>query len=142
MSTYPPPPPEECPYCGSNVQYYVSSLPIYGTDYGPMWVCGAYPHCDTYIGTHEDRLYDEGRHVGRHKPLGTLANVEARRWRKAAHEALDPLWKTTDLTRSQAYAVVADFLECPIEEAHIGMMTKENCKNMIWALMKHGPSLS
>lgn len=136
--SYPPPPPQTCPFCGSTVQYYKTSVPIYGDDYGPMWVCSAHPHCDTYVGCHNERTYSDGRH----KPLGTLADVETRRWRKAAHAALDPLWQKTNLSRGQAYKVVSDFIDVPDDEAHIGMLDINDCKNLLWALMKHGPALS
>ena len=132
------PKPETCPYCGSDVEYHASSILVYGQDYGPMWVCTAFPYCDTYVSTHNERTYRDGKHV----PMGTLADVETRRWRKAAHAALDPLWQKTDLPRSHAYAVVADFLDVSSDEAHIGLLSTNDCKNLIWALMKEGPSLT
>lgn len=67
-------------------------------DYGQFWGCSGYPACDARVGAHPDG-----------KPMGTPANDELRRWRRAAHAVFDRLWKGdgAEMSRAEAYAWIA-----------------------------------
>lgn len=65
------------------------------------------------------------------QPLGRLANAELRKAKIAAHAAFDSLWKTTALTRSDAYTWLAEQLELAPKDCHIGMFDVEQCKQVV-----------
>ncbi len=111
-----------CPYCGQPA-VLTSSEEVYGRDYGLLYLCAP---CDAYVGVHR----------GTTKPKGTLANAELREWRKRAHAAFDPLWQDILTTcpnvakhkaRNGAYRLLAEQLEIPVKECHIGMMDEATC---------------
>ena len=79
--------------------------------------------CDAYVGVHK----------GTDKPLGRLANAELRRWKKAAHAALDPRWQTGIFRgrRNAAYEWLAKRMSLPVKETHIGMFDVEQCQRVI-----------
>ncbi len=72
-------------------------------------------------------------HPGTDTPLGTLANEELRRYRKAAHYWFDQIWKKPlrITTRYKAYGWLAEQLKLPRESTHIGMFEKERCEKTI-----------
>jgi hypothetical protein len=74
-----------------------------------------------------------GCHPGTRKPLGTLADTFTRYWRSKAHQAFDPLWKHSSLTRTQAYAKLAKQLEISLPECHIGLFDAKMCKRVVEA---------
>ena len=106
-----------CPYCNIQTEL-VRSVEIYGegSDYGYFWKC---PDCNAYVGTHSGSK--------KHAPLGTPANEELRGRRKSLHEKFDPAWKDGNLTRSEAYAILADGMNMPVNRCHIGYFTIEDC---------------
>jgi hypothetical protein len=107
-----------CPYCHYEAEL-VSSKEFYGKDYGGnLWVCHS---CEAYVGTHK----------GTKKPLGTLANKETRKWRMKAHSIIDPLWKEGRMKRGQVYKWIQETMGLTSKEAHIGMFTVEQCKEII-----------
>lgn len=53
------------------------------------------------------------------KPLVTKATLAAR---QAAHRAFDPLWKDGLLTRTEAYAILAQKLGIPLKKCHMSIM--------------------
>lgn len=116
----------KCPYCGSEARL-TDSNEVYGTSYGKMWLCSGYPDCDAYVGVHK----------GTRKPLGTMANALLRMWRKRAHAAFDPLWKTGKLKRGYAYEKLASALNISPMDAHIGHFDVEQCK-LVVNLFKEG----
>ena len=90
--------------------------------------------CDAWVGCH----------ARTEKPLGRLANKELRRFKQAAHAALDPLWQKRHerkskadpgykkgMARGGAYKRLAKKMGIPIKECHIGMFTVEQCKQVI-----------
>lgn len=86
-----------------------------GLFYGcPRWVEG----CRGAVRAHRD-----GRPQGHPLPHGE------RRWRKLAHEALDGLWREGRMTRSLAYAWLAQQLERPT--VHIGDLDGDDCWRVI-----------
>lgn len=56
------------------------------------------------------------------KPLVSEATHEAR---KAAHAAFDILWKEKGWQRARAYAALAEAMQLPAKDCHIGSMTAE-----------------
>lgn len=113
--------PTICRYCGSPV-VYTSNAEIYGREYGEgrCYLCR---NCRAFVGVHP----------GTDTPLGTLANEELRRYRKAAHFWFDKIWKspTRLTTRDKAYRWLSKELELPKEETHIGMFEKEQCEKVM-----------
>lgn len=110
-----------CPYCGKRAEF-VDSKVIYGTSYGMIYLCRP---CNAYVGCHDFAPGDV--------PKGRLANAELRRWKIAAHDAFDPLWKSGPFKhrRNAAYAWLAEQMGLPKEETHIGMFDVAQCKQVI-----------
>lgn len=108
-----------CDYCGRQAEYVDSKI-IYGKSYGMVYLCR---NCMAYVGVHK----------GTDKPLGRLANAQLRYWKKQAHAAFDPLWKSGRFRgyRNAAYAWLADKMELPVEETHIGMFDVDQCKRAV-----------
>ncbi len=106
-----------CPYCHNEAKY-VDSKVVYGRSYGMIYLCS---DCDAYVGVHK----------GTDKPLGRLANRDLRKWKIAAHEAFDPLWKSGRMKRNQAYVWLAKQMRLNREDAHIGMFDIEMCKELV-----------
>lgn len=113
--------PTICRYCGSPV-VYTSNAEIYGREYGDG-KCYLCRNCRSFVGVHP----------GTDIPLGTLANEELRRYRKAAHFWFDKIWKkpTRITTRDKAYKWLSKELGLPKEKTHIGMFEKEQCEKVM-----------
>lgn len=116
-----------CPYCGRRAKL-VDSKEVYGQSHGLIWLCRT---CDARVGVHPES--------SQFKPLGTLANAETRAWRQRAHDAFDPLWRAKmrkegcnrSKARQAGYEWLAQQLDIPIEECHIGMMDADMCQRVI-----------
>lgn len=110
-----------CPYCGKESEL-VTGRVIYPhrSDLYHLWFYRCAP-CDAY----------EGCHPGSKRPLGRLANRELRQARMAAHRAFDPIWKSKEMNRSQAYAWLASRLGIEIEDCHIGMFDVSKCEQVV-----------
>ena len=109
-----------CPYCGSQAVFMDSEL-IYGKNLGKMYVCSNYPKCDSYVGVHK----------GTNIPKGSMANGLLREYRKEVHGIVDPFWRNGIMDRGQFYAWMAEQLQIPAAEAHVGMFDVERCKKAI-----------
>lgn len=116
-----------CPYCGRNAVlrkadfvYHETSL----TDY--LYVCSAYPECDSYVGVHE----------GTQKPKGSLANGDLRHKRIITHQIFDTIWKHGIMTRKNAYFWIQDIFGLPPEKAHIGNFSEYMCDQLMIACQK------
>jgi len=109
-----------CPYCGQRAEYVDSAEVYHGHSYGMCYLCRP---CNAYVGVHK----------GTDKPLGRLANAELRVWKRAAHDAFDPLWQSGQFRgrRNAAYSWLADQMHLPIEKTHIGMFDVRQCKAAI-----------
>lgn len=115
-----------CSYCQRPAVFMDNSGPLYnGRNFGPVWFCRP---CDAWVGCHPDG-----------KPLGRLANAELRRAKIAAHAAFDPLWKAKMVAanvpkryaRGLAYAWLAEQLNLPVQEAHIGSFDVILCQRVV-----------
>lgn len=79
-----------------------------------IWHCG---DCNAMVGCHE----------GTAIPFGRMADNETRAARYLAHQDFDALWRKKLMTRKEAYHWLARLLCLPLEDAHIGMLDKEQC---------------
>lgn len=77
--------------------------------------------CDAYVGCHP----------GTDRPLGLLANAELRAARQAAHAAFDPIWRGTAVSRTKAYAWLAQALQLETRRCHIGMFDIALCQRVV-----------
>lgn len=114
-SGYPAP---VCPYCTMPSAFLADSAPIYGRDYGPLWACVS---CAAWVGCHP----------GSCRPLGRIANGELRSAKSRAHASFDPLWKHGTMSRSEAYAWLAEQLGIDREDCHIGLFDVEQCARTV-----------
>ncbi len=88
-----------------------------------FWRCA----CGAYVGCHS----------GTEQPYGTPANKELRHLRMRTHELFDPYWEKHGMTRTEAYAFLANRLKVPTAECHIGMFDAEQCKRAIQIAQKY-----
>lgn len=109
-----------CPYCGQRAEFVDSAEIYHGQSYGMIYLCRP---CDAYVGCH-------GRGD---TPKGRLANAELRRWKIAAHNAFDPLWKFGPFRgrRNAAYVWLAGQMGLSREETHIGMFDVAQCQQVV-----------
>ncbi|MEG9741631.1 zinc-finger-containing protein [Enterobacter roggenkampii] len=110
-----------CDYCG-NKAALVTGRKIYPhrPDLFPLrfWHCEP---CKAWVGCHKN--IDA-------QPLGRLANAELRLAKSAAHRDFDPLWKSGEMTRKQAYQWLSNQLGIPSESCHIGMFDVATCQRV------------
>lgn len=77
-----------------------------------------------------------GCHAGTDIPFGLMADRETRDARWRAHRAFDPLWKLRVMSREEAYKWLAKVLAVPVAEAHISMLSSDQCEALITAVAK------
>jgi hypothetical protein len=117
-----------CPYCNSAAELMRDSTPVYGMDYGPVWICRP---CNAWVGVHKDSP--------RFAALGRLANAELRKAKTAAHDAFDRLWQakiqregcSRKTARRAGYRWLAEQLGIPGKECHIGMFDVATCRRVV-----------
>lgn len=117
-----------CTACGERA-IYTTNAAVYGRNYGAwprIWLC---PACGCYVGTHK----------GTSKPLGTFADAATRKARKAAHAAFDPLWRNGSMSRTDAYAWLAEQMGIDVDKCHIGMFTEAQCNSAIEIVRNREP---
>lgn len=61
----------------------------------------------------------------------TPATLETRAARTRAHEVFDRLWRLGIFTRKIAYSKLAEFMNLPVIETHIGHFDTEQCNQVI-----------
>lgn len=118
-----------CPNCGAGV-HYGSNAEIYHRPFGSgvAYICNNFPACDSFVGAHGDNANEEHRY----KPFGSLADGELRSMRKRVHSLIDVYWQTPNvMSRKTVYYLLADLLELPIEETHVGMFDKDTCQRVL-----------
>lgn len=110
-----------CDYCG-NKAALVTGRKIYPhrPDLFPLWFWHCEP-CKAWVGCHKNSDA---------QPLGRLANAELRLAKSAAHRDFDPLWKSGEMTRKQAYQWLSNQLGIPADSCHIGMFDVETCQRV------------
>lgn len=77
--------------------------------------------CDAWVGCHPRSI----------RPLGRLANAVLRSAKSAAHREFDKLWRNGGMSRSRAYAWLAERMEIPPSKCHIGMFDEYQCAEVI-----------
>lgn len=85
-----------------------------------FWYCN---NCNAYVGTHTNSK--------RHAPLGRLANKELRLWKNNAHALFDPIWKSGQMSRIEAYEWLACQLGIDVKKCHIGYFDVDTCKKVV-----------
>ena len=113
-----------CPHCGSTMLLR-SADGIYKDNprHAMLYVCKQYPKCDTYVRTHP----------GTTIPVGTPANRELRLLRNEAHKHFDRLYLSGMMSKQDAYRWLANQLQAPMSQAHIGYLSEYYCKQVIQA---------
>lgn len=118
----------KCPYCQQETHLVTGKL-IYPHRYDledkQFYLCKP---CDAYVGCHK----------GTNKPLGRLANAELRRYKIKAHALFDPVWKSGNMPRAEAYKWLAESLNIPAKDCHIGEFDIELCKKVIEICKRKG----
>lgn len=112
----------QCQYCGEEaIEIYGSKLYPYLPDlkHKKFFFCDN-GHEAAWVGCHRNG-----------KPLGRLADSDTRHWRNQAHQIFDPVWQVGNISRSKSYKIMADVLNLTRDEAHIGMFSVDQCKELI-----------
>lgn len=117
-----------CPECGAGMK-------LRNSKHGLFYGCEKYPACKASHGA-----YNDGR------PKGTPGDKETRKARIFAHRVFDRLWKAKGgekaaMTRSAAYAWMRKALKLSEAEAHIGMLTAEQCEKLVNLIRKKFPGV-
>jgi len=60
-----------------------------------------------------------------------LVDAETHEARRAAHEAFDPIWESGHMTRSAAYALLADRLGLEPDECHMKQMDAVTARRVV-----------
>jgi len=107
----------DCPYCNNTAQW-VENKAVYGDNIGKSYMVWLCQPCDAYVGCHNNSK----------EPLGIIADKITREWRQKAHKAFDPLWKSGNMSRSEAYKKLN---ACFNQEIHIGQAGEVTCKRII-----------
>src|SRR5688572_15421813 len=111
-----------CPFCGSRVVFCTNDV-LYGElkgDWPYIYRCVS-NRCDSYVGVHPNT----------DMPLGTLANLETRRYRRLAHVYFDSIWRTGKMRRRAAYEWLAKELGISSGQCHIALFDVEQCKRVV-----------
>ena len=85
-----------------------------------FWLCD---NCGAYVGCHKN---GDGT-----KPLGRLADAGLRAAKRNAHDAFDPIWREGEMSRGKAYSWLAEQLNVPKEDCHIGMFDIQQCMKVV-----------
>lgn len=111
-----------CPYCGAPVKF-VSADGIYKENKNQtmLYVCSNYPKCDAYVRAHP----------GTNIPVGTMANQKLRVLRETAHTYFDRLHTSGIMTKEEAYYWLANLIQAPLSQAHIGYLGEYYCKRVM-----------
>ncbi len=72
-----------------------------------------------------------GCHRGSKRPLGNLANEVLRLKRMETHQVYDAFWKSKGMIRTQAYKWLAERMQIPEQQAHIGSFEMDQCQRVI-----------
>ena len=59
-----------------------------------------------------------------------MADPELRKWKKLAHTHFDAFWRG-NMSRPAGYALLAERMNLPGDEAHIGMFDIDQCRKVV-----------
>lgn len=119
-----------CDYCGKPPKLVTGRIiyphreDLFGLRF---WHC---KECEAWVGCHGKTC----------EPLGRLANKNLRILKKRAHRAFDPLWRSGKITRVEAYIRLANRLQIPRRQCHIGMFNEGLCRKVIKIARCNGTS--
>lgn len=125
--------PVTCDYChrpavlASGKDIYPSRPDLYTKRF---WQCKP---CDAYVGCHPKKTSRGGGKGDGFVPLGRLANKALRSAKIRAHAAFDPIWKSGEMSRADAYAWLAGAIGMSRQNCHIGMMDEDACRAVVAA---------
>lgn len=103
---------DRCPFCGGGV-VHTSNMHLYGKVYG-NGMCFMCVECKASTGCHSNGY-----------PLGVLSNKKMKRLKMECHDYFDRIWKSGQLTRSQAYGLLAARLNIKKKHCHFGYFNEE-----------------
>lgn len=121
----PLPAPTECRFCHSAV-HVATHQEVYGRDYSDwpyMYLCG---DCGACVGMHPFTSI----------PLGTLADKATRDARKNCKKPFEAIWRSERMSRTEAYAWLANALNIPVNECHFGWFDIVQCEAAKQACMR------
>lgn len=110
--------PTECPYCGGSVTLVENSVIYRGRTYGDWPYAYLCKPCDAFVGLHPDTDI----------PLGTLADKPLREARKKSKAHFHEWMGMGRMTRSEAYAWLAEKMNIPTEVCHFGWFDERQCE--------------
>ncbi|MFP2239916.1 zinc-finger-containing protein [Pseudescherichia vulneris] len=113
----PLPVPTECRLCNSGV-HVATHQEVYGRDYSDwpyMYLCSG---CGAYVGIHPFTNI----------PLGTLADKATRDARKNCKKPFEAIWRSGKMSRTEAYAWLANALNISVNECHFGWFDIAQCE--------------
>lgn len=116
----PLPAPTICPHCKSRVNIEPNSNIYGGKSYGEWpwaFVCED-DECDSYVGLHPYTNI----------PLGTIANKSMREARKRVKAKFHFYMNEKGLSRTDAYAKLADSMLIDVNECHFGWFDEDQCQ--------------
>lgn len=97
-----------------------------------FWLCSP---CGAWVGCHpKANKRGKGGLGDGTVPLGRLANAELRRAKQAAHAAFDPLWRSREMSRSDAYKWLSKALGISPDNCHIGWFDVDECRAVVAAI--------
>lgn len=116
--------PTICRYCGGVIRL-VPAESVYGASTERLGMCGEVlyqcQNCNARVGCHK----------GTTRPLGDVANEILRLKRIEAHQVFDSFWKRKHMSRTQGYRWLAQKLQLPESETHIGGFEIDTCQQVI-----------
>lgn len=127
-----------CPYCSTAEKVVVALLVTGGKIYPNRKDLAKYFfwHCDcgAYVGCHKAESHGDGT-----VPLGRLADAPLRAAKGKAHVVFDKLWRKGSMNRTEAYKWLSGAMNLSAEEAHIGLMTIEQCQRVEQLAARYRP---
>lgn len=126
-----------CDYCSRPAERVTGrEIYPYRVDLHNRWFWRCKP-CGAHVGCHPAARSNGKGGIGDGTvPLGRLANAELRRAKQAAHAAFDPLWRSREMTRKEAYRWLADALGISVDNCHIGMFDLDGCRAVVAATLQ------
>lgn len=114
-----------CPYCSRKAKLVAGSVVYPGLVkyvHRNYWRCDP---CDAHVGTHINNPTI---------PLGRLANKALRKKRVETHKQFDWLWKSGNMSRSEAYEWMSKVLGTSKNRSHIGKIGIKDCDKICQAV--------
>lgn len=108
-----------CQYCGRNAVLIPANQlrnPPLHVEY--LYYCS---HCNAWVAAHSKTK----------EPMGILADGNLRRLRYEAHKAIDSVWQSGLMSKTDVYCWLSSSMGIPREKTHIGSFNEHNCREVI-----------